>query len=214
MRLVSSTMTRSAEGDNDNSRNEDKLVSADLYFYASSGKAGNENAKWHTHVDIDASDSTGISNLSLPANVMQSVFGNGDAGYLYVVANYPSTATALPTYTSGSTEIANSSIAELKKYEVSAQWGPASASSTDDCVQDSFLMDGANNITKSDSNVEGTIYLTRAAAKIELTITGFDGLPEAGVQDASGDHWLPNFTDANKTSIGAYVTLQNAVANS
>ena len=170
-------MTR-AEGDNDNSRNEDKLVSADLYFYASDGQDGTKNAKWHTHVDMDASDRTGISNLSLPANVMQSVFGNGDSGYLYVIANYPNTAeTALPTYASGAAEIANSSIDELKKYEVTAQWGPSDASDkTDDCVQSSFVMDGANNITKSGSNVTGTIYLTRAAAKIELTITGFEGL--------------------------------------
>lgn len=221
LRLVSSTMTRATipgngvdKGVNDNNRNEDKLVSADLYFYASSGKAGNENAKWHTHVDMDASDSTGISNLSLPANVMQSVFGNGNSGYLYVIANYPSTATALPTYTSGSTEIANSSIDELKMYEVTAQWGPNST--TDDCVQSSFVMDGANNITKSANNVEGTIYLTRAAAKIELTITGFNGLPEGGVEDGEGNKWLPDFTtDAQgATSIGAFVKLQNAVANS
>lgn len=213
-------MTR-AEGDNDNSRNEDKLVSADLYFYASDGQDGTKNAKWHTHVDMDASDSTGISNLSLPANVMQSVFGNGDSGYLYVIANYPSTAeTALPTYASGAAEIANSSIDELKKYEVTTQWGPSDASDkTDDCVQSSFVMDGANNITKSGSNVTGTIYLTRAAAKIELTITGFNGLPEGGVEDGEGNHWLPDFIthntdDQEVISIGAYVKLQNAVANS
>lgn len=220
LRLVSSTMTR-AEGDNDNSRNEDKLVSADLYFYASDGQDGTKNAKWHTHVDMDASDRTGISNLSLPANVMQSVFGNGDSGYLYVIANYPNTAeTALPTYASGAAEIANSSIDELKKYEVTAQWGPSDASDkTDDCVQSSFVMDGANNITKSGSNVTGTIYLTRAAAKIELTITGFEGLPEGGVEDGEGNHWLPDFITHNTDdqeiiSIGAYVKLQNAVANS
>ena len=221
LRLVSSTMTR-AEGDNDNSRNEDKLVSADLYFYASDGQDGDKNAKWHTKINIEGevNEKHEITNLTLPSNIMQSVFGNGNSGYLYVIANYPSTATALPTYTSGSTEIANSSINELKMYEATAQWGPSNASDkTDDCVQDSFLMAGASAITKSANNVEGTIYLTRAAAKIELTITGFNGLPEGGVEDGEGNHWLPDFITHNiegqeATSIGAYVKLQNAVANS
>ena len=221
LRLVSSTMTR-AEGDNDNSRNEDKLVSADLYFYASDGQDSTKNAKWHTKINIEGevNEKHEITNLTLPSNIMQSVFGNGDSGYLYVIANYPSTATALPTYTSGSTEIANSSIKELAMYEATAQWGPSNASDkTDDCVQDSFLMAGASAITKSASNVEGTIYLTRAAAKIELTITGFNGLPEGGVEDGEGNHWLPDFithnTDGQEViSIGAFVKLQNAVANS
>lgn len=221
LRLVSSTMTR-AEGDNDNSRNEDKLVSADLYFYASDGQDSTKNAKWHTKINIEGevNEKHEITNLILPSNIMQSVFGNGDSGYLYVIANYPSTATALPTYTSGSTEIANSSIKELAMYEATAQWGPSNASDkTDDCVQDSFLMAGASAITKSASNVEGTIYLTRAAAKIELTITGFNGLPEGGVEDGEGNHWLPDFITHNTNgqeviSIGAFVKLQNAVANS
>lgn len=221
LRLVSSTMTR-AEGDNDNSRNEDKLVSADLYFYASDGQDSTKNAKWHTKINIEGevNEEHEITNLTLPSNIMQSVFGNGNSGYLYVIANYPSTATALPTYTSGSTEIANSSIKELAMYEATAQWGPSNASDkTDDCVQDSFLMAGASAITKSASNVEGTIYLTRAAAKIELTITGFNGLPEGGVEDGEGNHWLPDFIthiidDQEVISIGAFVKLQNAVANS
>lgn len=221
LRLVSSTMTR-AEGDNDNSRNEDKLVSADLYFYASDGQDSTKNAKWHTKINIEGevNEEHEITNLTLPSNIMQSVFGNGNSGYLYVIANYPSTATALPTYTSGSTEIANSSIKELAMYEATAQWGPSNASDkTDDCVQDSFLMAGASAITKSASNVEGTIYLTRAAAKIELTITGFNGLPEGGVEDGEGNHWLPDFIThiidgQEEISIGAYVKLQNAVANS
>lgn len=229
LRLVSSTMTRATTPGNgvgadvnDNSRNEDKLVSADLYFYASDGQDSTKNAKWHTKINIEGevNEEHEITNLTLPSNIMQSVFGNGDSGYLYVIANYPSTATALPTYTSGSTEIANSSIKELAMYEATAQWGPSNASDkTDDCVQDSFLMAGASAITKSASNVEGTIYLTRAAAKIELTITGFNGLPEGGVEDGEGNRWLPDFStdiiDGQEViSIGAFVKLQNAVANS
>ncbi len=221
LRLVSSTMTRSETpgngvgiGANDDANNEDAILSADLYFYPSS-KEG--TAKLHkrisfvkevepeegtdTQIQIEKETAT-ISNLAIPADVMQAVFGSGTTGYVYVVANAPegfqSPETDLPT------------LADLKAYTVSVDsWKTSKANAADpSSAQTSFVMAGDATVDKLGNSVSGEVFLTRAAAKIELSIT--DVVSSVTVGDET---WTPVLgTDNDGSTI--LVSLNYAVGGS
>lgn len=205
LRLVSSTMTRSA--DDTAGLNEDLLVKADLYLFEADANGDAKGASlWHeTFGEFNAETGTNggatLPVFNIPANVLSKL---GSSAKLYVIANYNGS-DALPE---------SATLAALQKQAVAdAKWGQKTKEGAWD-PQSSFVMDGIGDVSVNNNSLTGTIYLTRAAAKIELTITGFTGVPAGGVQDASGAHWLPNFSDENKTSISASVKLLNAVANS
>lgn len=220
LRLVSSTMTRAttpgngdgADADvNDDANNEDAILSADLYFYPSSKEGA---AKLHkrisfvkeveseegtdTQIQIEKETAT-ISNLAIPADVMQSVFGSG-TGYVYVVANVPEGTLTSKTPT----------LAQLKAYTVSVNsWRTTDASDANpSSAQASFVMAGDATVTKSGNSVSGEVFLTRAAAKIELSIT--DVVPSVTVD---GKTWTPALGDGNDGST-IFVSLNYAVGGS
>lgn len=220
LRLASSTMTR-ADGDNDNSLNEDKLVIADLYLFKTDadGKATG-NSQWHkrvtfnsnaTDLDYKATSSNGggsVSNLKIDNNVLTSVFGadGKSSGKLYVIANYDKV-------TSGEkVEVVSlpdqATLEDLQKIVVAtAQWGPSTEGAAW-ANQSSFVMDGIGTVTKDGSSVGSSdpISLTRAAAKIELTITGYTDKVEY-----NGATWSPVLDNA---TFKAYVTMNNSVTSS
>lgn len=219
LRLASSTMTRA---DNDNSRNEDKLVIADLYLFKTDadGKATG-NSQWHkrvtfnsnaTDLDYTATSSNGtgsVSNLKIDNTVLTSVFGTDgkSSGMLYVIANYDKKVTS-----GEKVEVESlpdqATLEELQKIVVAtAQWGP-STEGADWADQSSFVMDGIGTVTKNGSSVgsEEAISLTRAAAKIELTITGYTDKVEY-----NGATWSPVLDHA---TVKAYVTMNNSVTSS
>lgn len=221
LRLVSSTMTRATTPGNgvgtdvnDDANNEDAILSADLYFYPSSKEGA---AKLHkrisfvkeveseegtdTQIQIENETAT-ISNLAIPADVMQDVFGSGTTGYVYVVANAPegfqSPETDLPT------------LAALKAKVVSTDsWKTSETNATDpSSAQTSFVMAGDATVTKSGNSVSGEVFLTRAAAKIELSIT--DVVQSVTVE---GETWAPVLGDGNDGST-IFVSLNYAVGGS
>lgn len=210
LRLVSSTMTRATTpgngvgvGENDDNLSEDKLVSADLYFFDGEG-AG--NAVWHhREAFTNQSEEATISALTIPSNIMSAIFNtNPSQATLYVVANAP--AGTLPTYEGLAEGKTLPSMDELKAYTISTtSW---KTSSTPSSAQSSFVMDGEAKISKTNNEIGGTVALTRAAAKIELSITDVVSSVTVG-----GETWTPVLGD-NDNGSTILVSLNYAVGGS
>ena len=140
-----------------------------------------------------------ISNLAIPADVMQSVFGSG-TGYVYVVANAPEGTLTSETPT----------LAQLKAYTVSVNsWRTTDASDANpSSAQASFVMSGDATVSKSGNSISGEVFLTRAAAKIELSITDVISYVTVGAET-----WTPDLGDNNDGST-IFVSLNYAVGGS
>lgn len=210
LRLVSSTMTRSATsgngvgvGENDDNLSEDKLVSADLYFFDGEGSG---NAVWHHRATFtNQLEEATISELTIPSNIMSAIFNtNTSQATLYVVANAP--ARTLPTYEGLAEGETLPTMDELKAYTISTTSWKTSA--TPSSAQSSFVMDGEDKITKTNNEIGGTVALTRAAAKIELSIT--DVVSSVTVD---GVTWTPVLGD-NDNGSTILVSLNYAVGGS
>lgn len=211
LRLVSSTMTRSETPGNgvgadvnDDNLSEDKLVSADLYFFDGEGTG---NAVWH-HREIftnNPREEVTITALTIPSNIMSAIFNtSASQATLYVVANAP--AGTLPTYEGLAEGETLPTMAQLKAETISTtSW---KTTSTPSSAQSSFVMDGEAKITKTNNEVGGTVALTRAAAKIELSIT--DVVPSVTVD---GKTWTPALGDSDNGST-IFVSLNYAVGGS
>lgn len=149
-------LTTRAAGAADDDHNEDLIKSVQLFFYTSNSDS--EAAVYALKKDIDVSDfnedkpNTTLS-LIIPAGDMNTLFPNGATScYIYAVANYTDLTTSKP------------SVVDIKAKELEADFSVG---------QESFVMDGdLVKISKSGNTLtaEKTIELTRAAAKIELTV--------------------------------------------
>lgn len=210
LRLVSSTMTRATTPGNgvgadvnDDNLSEDKLVSADLYFFDGEG-AG--NAVWHHRETFTSQrEEVTITALTIPSNIMSAIFNtSASQATLYVVANAP--AGTLPTYEGLAEGETLPKMADLKAYTISTtSWKTTSIPSS---AQSSFVMDGEEKITKTNNEISGTVNLTRAAAKIELSITDVVQSVTVG-----GETWAPALGDGNDGST-IFVSLNYAVGGS
>lgn len=150
-------LTTRAAGAADDDHNEDLIKSVQLFFYTSNSDS--EAAVYALKKDIDVSDfndgkpNTTLS-LIIPAGDMNTLFpNNATSCYIYAVANYAEDLTA-----------SKPSVADIKDKELVADFSVG---------QESFVMDGdLVKISKSGNTLtaEKTIELTRAAAKIELTV--------------------------------------------
>ena len=156
------------EGENDKNHNEDLIKTAQVFLFT-------ENSA-EAKVAYSSELITVTSNqLTLPLDNSQlnALFPN-NTGYAYVVANAQKIAATVGTTT----------LANLKATEI----GSTFASQT---IQDSFVMDServalkrdGNNVATSDSK---SIYLTRAAAKIELTVNVSTSI------EVGGQTWSPD----------------------
>ena len=155
------------EGENDNNHNEDLIKTAQVFLFT-------ENSA--TAKVAYSSELITITNnqLTLPLDNSQlnALFPN-NIGYAYVVANAQKIAATEDT-----------TLANLKATKI----GSTFASQT---IQDSFVMDServalkrdGNNVATSDSK---SIYLTRAAAKIELTVNVLKSIV------VGGQTWTPD----------------------
>ena len=202
--LQSSIMTRSA--DDTEGLNEDVVSSVDCYFYPANSSA-DANAVWHCKVTpTPVSESSGsyeIENIDMKSGDIAKVFPNGSTtAKVYIIANYPGN--DLPTAEANNLSTGyGSSIATLKAKIIQQTWGGNNPS----FVMDS---DGTATVKKDGSAVSnGTtpIYLTRAAAKIELTITSV----KSEVKGADGCTYVPALGD-NGGNIG--ITMHNAAIKS
>ena len=150
-------LTTRAAGAADDDHNEDLIKSVQLFFYTSNSDS--EAAVYALKKDIDVSDfndgkpNTTLS-LTIPAGDMNTLFPNNVTScYIYAVANY---ATDLTTD--------KPSVKTIKAKELDTDFSVG---------QESFVMDGdLVKISKSGNTLtaEKAIELTRAAAKIELTV--------------------------------------------
>ncbi|MBQ4127882.1 MAG: hypothetical protein IJD72_07935 [Alistipes sp.] len=210
LRLVSSTMTRATiPGNgvgadvNDDNLYEDKLVSADLYFFDGEGSG---NAVWHHRETFsNTREKAEITELTIPSNIMSAIFNtNTSQATLYVVANAP--AGTLPTYEGLAEGETLPTMDELKAYTISTTSWKTSA--TTSSAQSSFVMDGEDKITKTNNEIGGTVALTRAAAKIELSITDVVSSVTVG-----GETWTPVLGD-NDNGSTILVSLNYAVGGS
>ncbi|MBO5331866.1 MAG: hypothetical protein J6A72_05735 [Alistipes sp.] len=150
-------LTTRAAGAADDDHNEDLIKSVQLFFYTSNSDS--EAAVYALKKDIDVSDFNGEKpnttlSLIIPAGDMNTLFpDNATSCYIYAVANY---ATDLTTD--------KPSVKTIKAKELDTDFSVG---------QESFVMDGdLVKISKSGNTLtaEKTIELTRAAAKIELTV--------------------------------------------
>ena len=150
-------LTTRAAGAADDDHNEDLIKSVQLFFYTSNSDS--EAAVYALKKDIDVSDfndenpNTTLS-LTIPAGDMNTLFPNNVTScYIYAVANYATDLTA-----------SKPSVKTIKAKELDTDFSVG---------QESFVMDGdLVKISKSGNTLtaEKTIELTRAAAKIELTV--------------------------------------------
>lgn len=150
-------LTTRAAGAADDDHNEDLIKSVQLFFYTSNSDS--EAAVYALKKDIDVSDfndgkpNTTLS-LIIPAGDMNTLFpDNATSCYIYAVANYATDLTA-----------SKPSVETIKAKELDTDFSVG---------QESFVMDGdLVKISKSGNTLtaEKPIELTRAAAKIELTV--------------------------------------------
>lgn len=165
-------LTTRAAGAADDDHNEDLIKRVQLFFYTSNLESA--TAVYALKKDINVSDFNGGNpnttlSLIIPAGDMNTLFpNNATSCYIYAVANYATDLTA-----------SKPSVKTIKAKELDTDFSVG---------QESFVMDGdLVKISKSGNTLtaEKTIELTRAAAKIELTVNVTN-------LDIDGETWEAN----------------------
>ena len=152
LQLSNGTLTTRAVGTNDDTNNEDLIADAQVFFFDSN--ANNATVKYSYYTNITDVRETATISIPLSTEQLTSLFPGGN-GYVYVIANYGSELTGATT------------LAKLKETAITSTFG------TDvDGVQPSFIMDSdLTTVARGTANtITGEVFLTRAAAKVELTV--------------------------------------------
>ena len=153
LQLSNGTLTTRAVGINDDTNNEDLIANAQVFFFESDAVDAKVLHSYYTSIGQNQQASMSIP---LSANQLTTLFTNNKS-YVYVIANYGS-----------EIEITDeTTLAALKEKTITSTFGTDA-----DGVQDSFIMDSELvEVTRGDANtITGEVFLTRAAAKIELTV--------------------------------------------
>lgn len=201
------------EGTNDNDTdfvvlNENRITSLEIFLYPNGGEES--NALYASRIEgLNSRDIIQDVTLSIPGDVINALFARGATSCgIYVVANHN---TGRTTATNGVYE--NTSISDLKSIEIEADFGALETldltafgaeygSIANIKPQESFVMDSdLGTVTKSDNNLSGTVYLTRAASKITFRTTIAESL------DIDGKVWVPQLDKLT-------LTFHNAVNKS
>lgn len=201
------------EGTNDDDTdfvvlNENTITSLEIFLYPNGGEES--NALYASRMEgLNYRDAVQDVTFSIPADVINTLFARGATSCgIYVVANHN---TGRTTATNGIYE--NSSITELKSIEIEADFGALETldltafgaeygSIANIKPQESFVMDSdLGTVTKSDNNLSGTVYLTRAASKITFRTTIAESL------NIDGKVWVPQLDKLT-------LTFHNAVNKS
>lgn len=135
--------------------NEFKLATAQVFFLDASDKV----LQSHYVADLNAVQEETVT-IPLSAEQLTDLFDNNGKGYVYVIANYGSEI--------DDTDDTTNSLAELKKLAIGFEETSGSVA-----TQSSFVMDSEPiEVTYDGQNktISGEVPLTRAAAKIELTV--------------------------------------------
>lgn len=152
LQLSNGTLTTRAVGTNDDTNNEDLIADAQVFFFDSNANSATVKYSYYTNI-ADVRETATIS-IPLTTEQLTSLFPGGN-GYVYVIANYGSEITGATT------------LAALKETAIASTFG------TDkDGVQPSFIMDSdLTTVARGTANtITGEVFLTRAAAKVELTV--------------------------------------------
>ena len=154
LQLSNGTLTTRAvaPGPNDNTNNEDLIVDAQVFFFGS--YASDATVQYSYYTDITDVKETASISIPLTIEQLKSLFPGGN-GYVYVIANYGSEITGATT------------LAALKATAIASTFG-----TDEDGVQPSFVMDSdLTTVARGTANtITGEVFLTRAAAKVELTV--------------------------------------------
>lgn len=152
LQLSNGTLTTRAVGTNDNTNNEDLIADAQVFFFDSNANSATVKYSYYTNI-TDVKETATIS-IPLTTEQLTSLFPGGN-GYVYVIANYGSEIT-------GATNLA-----ALKETAIASTFG-----TDEDGVQPSFIMDSdLTTVARGTANtITGEVFLTRAAAKVELTV--------------------------------------------
>lgn len=153
LQLSNGTLTTRAVGTNDDTNNEDLIVDAQVFFFDSN--ANNATVKYSYYTNITDVKETATISIPLTTEQLTSLFPGGN-GYVYVIANYGSEITGATT------------LAALKETTIASTFG----TDANDGVQPSFIMDSdLTTVARGTANtITGEVFLTRAAAKVELTV--------------------------------------------
>ena len=152
LQLSNGTLTTRAVGTNDNTNNEDLIADAQVFFFDSNANSATVKYSYYTNI-TDVKETATIS-IPLTTEQLTSLFPGGN-GYVYVIANYGSEITGATT------------LAKLKETAIASTFG-----TDEDGVQPSFIMDSdLTTVARGTANtITGEVFLTRAAAKVELTV--------------------------------------------
>lgn len=173
---------------NDDTYNEDKLVSAQIFLYPTGGT--DSNAVFTYRMANLGNDRFGKVNVktSISAGQLAQLFPNGattcDA---YVVANYDTDLTmATDTRVATLKATALSTPSFVKTTSIADRPATPNMSPIQIAEQPSFVMDSEGaTVTKTGTTVTGDIHLTRAASKIRIFV-------ELGEISNNDDTWSPN----------------------
>lgn len=173
---------------NDDTYNEDKLVSAQIFLYPTGGTGS--NAVFTYRMANLGNDRFGQVNVktSISAGQLAQLFPNGattcDA---YVVANYDTDLTmATDTRVATLKATALSTPSFVKTTSIADRPATPNMSPIQIAEQPSFVMDSEGaTVTKTGTTVTGDIHLTRAASKIRIFV-------ELGEISNNDDTWSPN----------------------
>ena len=152
--------------------NENKITRVEIYLYPTGSESS--DAKFAYAEDITANDKVEDLECTVPAGALNELFANSTSCSAYVVVNYKNE-TVFDTDNAVKT-LTGTSITTLKQRVVEADFTETTTIEVgwvDRTVidpQDSFVMDSdIATITKTDNALSGTVYVTRAAAKITFT---------------------------------------------
>ena len=165
LQFSNGALTTRATRANDSSNNEDLLKSVQLFFYPKGSETSNAvytctvanfhttDANGNTTSTANTANKSTTVKIKISAGDLANMFPNNATECLvYAIANGPTPATNAKT-----------DVASLKKMSIEADFTTA--------TQASFVMDSdICTIEKNGKNLIGTVELTRAAAKIELTV--------------------------------------------
>lgn len=167
---------------NDDTYNEDKLVSAQIFLYPTGGTGS--NAVFTYRMANLGNDRFGQVNVktSISAGQLAKLFPDeATTCDAYVIANYANDLTSAN----------DTSVATLKKTALSTDFTKVvnvagdARPATQIAEQSSFVMDSEGaTVSKNGNQVTGEIFLTRAAAKIRLFV-------ELGTVSNADDTWVP-----------------------
>ena len=165
LQFSNSALTTRATRANDSSNNEDLLKSVQLFFYPKDSETSNAvytctvanfhttDANGKTTSTANTANKSTTVKIKISAGDLDKMFpNNATVCSVYAIANGPTLATNAAT-----------DVESLKEMSIEADFTTA--------TQASFVMDSdICTIEKDGKNLEGTVELTRAAAKIELAV--------------------------------------------